>query len=66
MGDIVYHFLAIFQKLKILWHFKLLVNTGPYGLEISKYYSYSFHLIWELYGDIGYHGEIQAIACFCH
>ena len=23
----------------------IFVNTGPYGMEISKWYSYTFHLI---------------------
>ncbi len=33
------------------------------GLEVSKDYSYSFHLMSvKLYEDIGYHGGIQALA----
>ncbi len=32
------------------------------GLEISKCYSYSFHLMSiKCYEDIGYHGGIQAV-----
>ncbi len=31
-------FLAI-PKIKILWHFEIFINTGPYGLEMSKRYS---------------------------
>ncbi len=38
MGE--YIWLWIFWQ--ILWHFEIFVNTGPYGLEISKRYSYSF------------------------
>ena len=27
-----------------MWHFEIFLNTGPYGLDISKCYSsYSFH-----------------------
>ncbi len=50
-----YFFLAVCQKLKILWHFQIFVNTGPYGAGISKRYSsYSFHLMLaKLYEDIG-------------
>ena len=41
---------------------KLLLTRDHMRLEISKSYSYSFHLISsKLYGDIGYHGGIQAI-----
>ncbi len=29
-------FLAICQKLKILWHFEIFVNTGPYGTRNFK------------------------------
>ena len=28
--------LAIYQKLKILWHFQIFVNTGPHGAGNSK------------------------------
>ncbi len=34
--------LAIYQQFKKLWHFKICVNTGPMGLEISKRYGEVF------------------------
>ena len=47
-------------KVKILWHFEILVITQ--GLKNSKYYSYSFHLITtKFHRDIAYHRRIQAI-----
>ncbi len=39
------HFWAICQKLKILWHFEIFLNTGPYGAgNFKRFSSYSF--IW--------------------
>ncbi len=42
---------------------KFLLIQDHMGLEISKRYSYSFHLMLaKLYEDIGYHAGIHAIA----
>ncbi len=48
-------FLAICQKLKILWRFEIFLTHNNIGLEISKRYSpYSFHPMSDkLYEDIG-------------
>ncbi len=54
-------YVAIWQKLKLLWHFEFFVNTGPYGAG-DLLLSYIFHLISaKLYEDIAYHGRINAL-----
>ena len=56
------YFFGVLPEIKILWHFEIFGDAGPYGLEISKGYSYSFHLISsKLYEDSGYNGGIQSI-----
>ncbi len=57
-------YLAIYQKLKILWHFETSVNTGPHGAEnVKKHHSsHSFYLIYaKHYGDIGYNAGLQTV-----
>ncbi len=56
-------FLAICQKLKILWHFEIFLTQDYIGLEISKRYSsHNFHpMSVKRYEDIGYYGGIQAM-----
>ncbi len=57
-------FLAIYPKLKLLWHFvKFMLTQDDTGLEISKYFSpYGFHLISaKLHENIGYHGGMHAV-----
>ncbi len=50
------------QKLKLLWHFEVFVNTGPYGAENFKtLLVLQFSSDVKLYEDIGRHSGIQAI-----
>ena len=50
-------------QLKILWHFEIFVNTGPYwSKKLKSYSSYRFHpMAIKLHENIGYHGEYRLL-----
>ncbi len=60
----VINILGICQKLKILWHFEIFVNTGPHGAGNFQNAIPVFVLIlaklYEDIGHVGWHGGIQA------
>ena len=58
-------FLGDLQITKILWDFEIILNTGPWGAEISKHHSYSFYSISAKLDD-KYRGDRESLAITFH
>ncbi len=61
MGQYRLLLLGICQKLRILWHFEIFANTGPYGagdFKMLPLLQFSSVISLKLYEDTGYHAGI--------
>ncbi len=59
-------FFVICQKLKKIWHFEILLNTGPYA---AGHFKVLFALHWrpsKLHESMGYHGKSKCLLEYCN